>query len=333
MRIVFPVLMTIIAAGCQPVEAVNIEPKPTGTLPTYVTSTTTSTTTTTTTTTTASEYDCTAIPALPATYHVHQDYSKAEDFDFDGDGYAVAVYDGALVGKNQSGDIDIKASGFNAETSGTRTLSTGDFVVAMSNQGSIKLVDAATNNAVVVMSGLNYPNGVEVDEFDNVYVADQNTGRLIRFNAYNTDDNEVIATDLEDPNGVILSPDGLHLYVGSFGGGIIYAIDQLPDGTWDEPRIIFQSPGNDQGYDGINVDICGNIYWTEFIVGKVRRMSPDGLDVALVANLPSFWIPNLRWGNGIGGWDDQTLYVSDRQDGRIFGLELGVPGRKHVVLP
>ena len=207
-------------------------------------------------------------------------------------------------------------------------------MIAVPAEGVVKRIEASTGAKTSILSGLSYPNGLEVDRDNNVYVADQTTQKILRVNAYDQSDYEVIATGLSQPNGVILSPDETILYVGSFGGGKVYAIDRDPGGSgWLPHRTIFDSGGGDHGYDGINVDICGNVYFTEYIVGRVRRVTPDGSQVDGVVDLPSSWIPNLRWGNGIGGWDVDVLYVSDRDQGRLFALDMGIPGKKHVLIP
>jgi hypothetical protein len=34
----------------------------------------------------------------------------------------------------------------------------------------------------------------------------------------------------------------------------------------------------------------------------------------------------MHWGKGEGGFETDVLYVSDRDQGRLFGLKVGVPG-------
>jgi sugar lactone lactonase YvrE len=265
-------------------------------------------------------------------------YSDSEDFDFDGAGLTIAIYSGNLTGKEKGGPyVRLISPGLiGGQAAGTRVLPTGDYVVADVGQGTLELVDGVSGAAITMASGFGYPNGVEVDSLNNVYVADQDANKIVRVNAYDNDDYELVAGGLTGPNGLVLSPDEQTLYVGTFAdwsGNKIYAIDRDPAGGWMEERVIFSSGGGDGGYDGINVDICGNVYWTEYIEGKVWRLLADGSSVDRVATLPSYWIPNLRWGHDIGGWERDILYVSDREDGRIFALEMGIPGKKHVLLP
>jgi sugar lactone lactonase YvrE len=79
------------------------------------------------------------------------------------------------------------------------------------------------------------------------------------------------------------------------------------------------------GIDGMGVDACGNVYATEYVHGNVWRISPAG-EIELLAELPSGWIPNVKWGRDLGGFSSQVMYVTDRDEGRLFALSVGVPG-------
>lgn len=90
--------------------------------------------------------------------------------------------------------------------------------------------------------------------------------------------------------------------------------------------------GGNGPLDGLNVDECGYVWVTEWIDGIIWRIHPDGT-VDKAADLPSSWIPNMHWGSGIGGWEKTVLYVMDRDQGRVFGLEIGLFGKEQTVLP
>lgn len=275
--------------------------------------------------------DCT-LPSLPRPFTTLQDYTRAEDFDFDADGYHISVQNRDLVGTNQAGDFKLVAPNFGSQTAGTRVLSTGDLVVADSGIGGLILVNGQTGGKTTIVTNMAYPNGVEIDSQNRAYVADQNRGNVRMVDVYTTEQG-VIANGLNNPNGVILSPDEQTLYVGSFGGGMVYAIDRISDLDWDTPRILYDVGGPNGGFDGINVDACGNVYVSEYTTGRVYRVTPDGSRAAEIADLPSSWVPNMRWGNDIGGWDHDLLYVADRNNGRLFALEIGIPGKRQVTMP
>lgn len=279
-------------------------------------------------------FDCTAPwPAQPVNVQQLPDWTTAEDFDFDAEGYVVSVENSNLYGKDPYGNVRVMSPNISGWTAGTRALATGDFVVADAQNGELVLIDHLTGGQTVLMAGLAYPNGVEVDADHNVYVAENDGNRVNRVNAYDPYDREVVAEGVQFPNGLILSPDQQTLYVGSFGAGKIYAVDRDPAGGWQQARVFYDPVGGDNGFDGVNVDICGNVYITEWITGKVFRVSPDGQQSVVVAELDSSWIPNLRWGVGVAGWDPDTLYVADRDRGRLFAIEVGIPGNPHLLAP
>ena len=101
------------------------------------------------------------------------------------------------------------------------------------------------------------------------------------------------------------------------------------------PRLECESPfgGEDGGLDGIIVDACDNVYVTEYIAGKIWRFEPGSTQADEVVKLPSSWIPNMHFGHDIGGWSSETLYIMDRDQGRVFGLNLGVGGRVPTIVP
>ncbi|MBL8741641.1 MAG: hypothetical protein JNK04_11125, partial [Myxococcales bacterium] len=49
-------------------------------------------------------------------------------------------------------------------------------------------------------------------------------------------------------------------------------------------------------------------------------------DVTLIAELPSGWVPNIHWGRGVGGFEKNVMYVADRDQGRLFGVQVVIEG-------
>lgn len=283
---------------------------------------------------TGPEIDCTIVPTIPVPWITTDAFQTSEDFDFDGDGYLCSIVNGRdLTCLDQQGNFKMVAPNVvDWGAAGTRILPTGDWVVADLGRGALVRVDTATGASTVVLGDLAYPNGVEVGRDGWAYVAENSGAKVRQVDPY-TGEQYIIADGLVQPNGVILSPDGNTMYVGSFGGGVIYAIDRLGPTEWDEPRVLFNPPVPDGGFDGINVDVCGNVYITEYVKGRVFRITPDGLSAEMVADFQAGWIPNMRWGHDIGGWSSDILYVSDRNQGRLFALDIGLPGKKHVLVP
>ena len=433
------------------------------------------------------EYDCSNLRELPADFTVLYGFTGSEDFAFDDQGQLVSVdFNGNLVGITQDGDQSVIAPGF-GWTAGTHYTSEGKLAIADVDRGRIILVEP-NGSSDTLMSGLAYPNGVTVDHEDWVYVAEHDAGRVRRVHVSGGPD-EIIAEGLMNPNGLAFSTDWQTLYVGSFGGGTIHAIDRVGD-EWEtrlfaEVETVVQDPcvelddgtscyvpvtggigvceqatcepdrdrtaceglnegddcstvrldaaiestcavddgglycprlekrrvavcdgkqkwatcqmdsdwgycvdtwegmlacitdgeqwahlkqpcedkavgdecisnmptgpysgecadysdwgygvicdhpflwGDSGGLDGLNVDACDNVYVTEYVLGMIWRFDPDGQNQQAVADTGSFWIPNMHWGLGFGGWKRDVLYVMDRESTGVFALEVGVPG-------
>jgi sugar lactone lactonase YvrE len=85
------------------------------------------------------------------------------------------------------------------------------------------------------------------------------------------------------------------------------------------------SPGSGGGIDGLGVDACGNVYASEYVYGNLWRITPAG-EIELAAFLPSSWIPNIKWGRGVGGFSSDIMYVANRDNSGLFAVSVGVPG-------
>jgi sugar lactone lactonase YvrE len=426
------------------------------------------------------EFGCEEIADLPIPFDTLQGYTTSEDFTFDDKGNLIATHNGNLI-KMKMGGAKVVITPNVGFTAGMAFLPTGEIAVASVDEGALWRI-AANGSKVTVLSGLQYPNGLDIDEDGRVYVAEQDGQRLRRVDPW-TGDYTVLGEDLCNANGVSFAPDYQRIYVGSFGCGVIYAIDRIDKDNWEEPYLfatigeewmgdgpddpepepdgppafcdgqsagdmcqdkgsgpgtcdmsaggdlvcspndglsplvlICQGKGNGDvceievagldfsgfcetnnytgagnnvlecdidddpicqdkqagdpclkltygypyfgtcsqnhrcngeppsgnggnnggnegngsawGLDGLNVDACGYVYVTEYVDGVVWRVGPDGKGLGKVANLPSSWIPNMHWGSGIGGWDPEVLYVADRDQGRLFAIQVGKPGKE-----
>ncbi len=79
------------------------------------------------------------------------------------------------------------------------------------------------------------------------------------------------------------------------------------------------------GLDGIGVDACGYVWVTEYTLGYLWRFPPEGGAPELAAETGTFWIPNLHWGNGVGGWDEHAMYIQDRFTDELLVVPVGLP--------
>lgn len=108
----------------------------------------------------------------------------------------------------------------------------------------------------------------------------------------------VCVTDhLDQPNGIIGSPDGKRLFVADIGAKRTYVYDVQPDGSLANQSLFCES-----GSDGMTMDAEGNLYLT----GKgVLVFDKTGKQIAHI-EVPEKWSANVCF----GGTDRQTLFIT-----------------------
>jgi sugar lactone lactonase YvrE len=179
--------------------------------------------------------------AAPLAYTKLGGFTSAEDFTFDDDGHHVALNDSNhLVAQDITGDGTIIATSVVAGGAGIVYLSDGSFAINDAYTNAIvRVYPDGTKDTI--LSGLAYPNGLEVDPDDFLYVAENGADRVRRVDP-TTGEYTVIAEHIPYANGVAFGPGYTTLYVGAFGGGTITAI---PRGTsfeeWGPPYELANS--------------------------------------------------------------------------------------------
>lgn len=123
-----------------------------------------------------------------------------------------------------------------------------------------------------------------------------------------------VADDLEQPNGIIGTPDGQTLYVADIRGNKTYAYDIQPDGSLNNKRLFCEL-----GSDGMTIDNLGNVYLT----GKgVTVFNAGGQRIRHIP-IDAGWTANVCF----GGKDLQTLFITAQQN--LFALRMRVHGVDH----
>ena len=193
----------------------------------------------------------------------------------------------------------------------------------------------ATGKVVPIVSTFqgkrfNSPNDLVIDSKGRIYFSDPKyvgpeQMELDSFNVYRLDPDgslHVATSEIEKPNGVMLSPDGETLYVAETNNGSATAdLDKTPakpgrmtlnafavsdDGTLSGRRVLHDF-GKETGVDGMTVDSNGNIY------AAVRSASRFGIVVFNSAGreLAYFQTPIVPTNCVFGRGDQQsTLYVT-----------------------
>lgn len=172
---------------------------------------------------------------------------------------------------------------------------------------------------------LNGPNDLWVDRKGGIYFTDplykrdywtrnpemQQEGQFVYYLSSDAKNVMRVATDLVQPNGIIGTPDGKHLYIADIGANKTYVYDISKDGTLANKRLF--AP---MGSDGMTMDKEGNIYLT----GKgVTVFNPRGEKIEHIP-IDAGWTANVCF----GGKDMKTLFITASQ--YLYSLRMNVKG-------
>ncbi len=118
-----------------------------------------------------------------------------------------------------------------------------------------------------------------------------------------------VASDLQQPNGIVGTPDGHTLYVADIRAGNTFAYDIQPSGELTNRRLFCE-----MGSDGMTIDSRGNVYLT----GQgVTIFSPQGEKLQQIP-IPQRWTANVCF----GGPHHQTLFITASKG--LYSLEMQV---------
>jgi gluconolactonase len=123
---------------------------------------------------------------------------------------------------------------------------------------------------------------------ETVYVYYPDTKKLVR-----------IIDDMQQPNGIIGTPDGKTLYVADIRGRQTFKYDINADGTLANKTLFAPS-----GSDGVTLDSDGNLYLTSGRAVQVYDKTGQRIESIPVPEVPS----NVCF----GGRDKQTLFITAR---------------------
>ncbi|MDR2423334.1 MAG: SMP-30/gluconolactonase/LRE family protein [Prevotellaceae bacterium] len=173
---------------------------------------------------------------------------------------------------------------------------------------------------------LNGPNDLWVHPNGGVYFTDplyrrqywtnrnaakQMDGRYVYFLSPDRKKIEKVAIDLKQPNGIIGTPDGKHLYVADIDDNKTYIYDIEKDGSLKNKKLFAPL-----GSDGMTIDKKGNIYLTGKGVTVFNTSGKQILHIDVEAN----WTANVCF----GGKNMQTLFITASQ--YLYALKMNVKG-------
>ncbi|MDR2921342.1 MAG: SMP-30/gluconolactonase/LRE family protein [Tannerella sp.] len=185
-------------------------------------------------------------------------------------------------------------------------------------------------NHIVLVAGfqgkkLNGPNDLWVCPDGGIYFTDplykrdywtrdpemQQDGQHVYYLSPDRGEPVRVANDLEQPNGIIGTPDGKKLYVADIRAGKTYVYDIQPDGIPANKSLFVP-----MGSDGMTIDKDGNIYLT----GKgVTVFNPRGEQIAYIP-VEAGWTANVCF----GGKDRKTLFITASE--YLYSIRMNVEG-------
>lgn len=217
--------------------------------------------------------------------------------------------------------------------------SSGELIAVQTTQPGIAVLSPSGQQRVLVDkfegTPLNRPNDLVVDQRGGVYFTDPGPrpepGKTAIKTAiyYLSPSGQLhrLATDIERPNGIQLSPDEQTLYVANTYGEHVLAYDVKSDGTIGARRNFAKLAGfttNEQGphsgADGLAVDAKGRLYVAS--AAGVQVFDAKGKALGVIA------LPKAPQNLAFAGKDKKTLYVVGRGAAyRIATLTSGYTGR------
>jgi sugar lactone lactonase YvrE len=283
-------------------------------------------------------YEPLPLPAATSVV-VGSEFSKAEGLAFNGEGEMFMVADTdvwrvgldgtpvriadleAPVGLAAIGERDILVADFGPLDRQADGENDDGLVVRVTPEGEM----------TTVATGIPDPNFILVLP-DGTFLVSDDFDEII----YRVDDQGTVSVFLEGilaPNGMVLSLDGTTLFVAQTFSSIDplvldNAVWSVPLATVDallvpgDPVLLARVDGSGAN-DGVALDAAGMLYVAANTDGNVWRIDPATGETELAAS-GIFGVASLAF--GAGEWDAHTMYATQLFGGRLYAIELGLPG-------
>ena len=214
-------------------------------------------------------------------------------------------------------------------SNGTYFDNQGNLVTCADEHGQLWSISPKRKVTVLVhdLNGhqMNGPNDLWIDRDGGIYLTDPYyqrdywerkksdlDGEKVYYLPKGSHTPMVIISDLQQPNGIVGTPDGKYLYVADIKGNKTYKYSILSGGKITNKELLIG-----QGSDGMTLDEKGNIYLTGD--KGVSIYSPSGVKIALI-KIDEPWTANLCF----GGKNKDDLFITASK--AIYILHMNVRG-------
>ncbi len=270
------------------------------------------------------EFDCDAIPAGPfAPVEQFSGFNGSEDLAFDGQGGMAGKNGGNVIVVDSAG-TEIASYSDPGPAYGLRFTADGNILVAHFQTGVISQI-APDGSSSDLATGIGGVNGLYPDFDGNVWATD--FSRVVRYDAAGTPTTIVSGGDGSGANGIIYDPDRGVAFFTNYGAGRLAKVDIGADGSPGAVTALATVPG--ALFDGLSLDVCGNLYAVDNGNARVYRLSLDA-DANAIGEATDIVdgnmqnIANAQFGRG-DGFEETSLYAAGNP-GVVYRIDVGVPG-------
>jgi gluconolactonase len=206
--------------------------------------------------------------------------------------------------------------------------------------GKRRVVRIESDSSITVLADLfkghrlMAPNDLVVDNQGRIYFTDpyypgplaeksQPTSGVYRIDG--PGDFKLVVSDLEKPNGILITPDNKFIFVADRGTQKLHQYRVEQNGDLTHVKVVYAFPEDDRGVDGMAIDTQGLIF---ACAGQQETSGVYVIDPDKSILLDHIELPVKAFNLCFGGPDGKNLYVA--AGGRIYLIRTLRPG---VVLP
>lgn len=259
----------------------------------------------------------------------HMSILEGPSFDRAGNLYVVNVSYGQVFRITPAGDVALIAE-YDGEPNGLKIHKDGRIFIADHVRGILELhPDTGTVSPVLVRAqhepfkGL---NDLVFNTTGDLFFSDQGESDLRKPNGrvwVRRADGKVqlVLDNAPSPNGLVVTPDNLFLYLAVTRANAIWRVPMRRDGTLGRVGLWIQMSGG-AGPDGLALDEAGGIAVAHAGMGSVWLFNDLGRPTAEIP------VPGGRLTTNVayGGADRRTLYITEADTRTVYRATVSTPG-------